>query len=286
MKIIIKSVIITFFILFLFTDSFAGGWPQPKGGGFFKFDFSFIRAREYYVMDANIYNINGAGTRLSNYVTSFYGEYGITDRLTVVGYVPFFVRNTVNEGVGALTGEILQPGLENNSIGDIDLGLRYGLFAKNGWSVTTALFLGLPTGDSQNQNLLFTGDGEFNQLLRLEAGYGAASWYATGYVGFNNRTQGFSDEFRFELEFGHKFFDNHLIAGVKLAGTQSFNNGDPTGSGNGLFSNNVEFISPQAFLAYEFNNNLGINTQIAGAMSGRNVLAAPAVSVGVYFKLN
>lgn len=286
MKIIIKSVVITFFILFLFTDSFAGGWPQPKGGGFFKLDFSFIRAREYYGMDANIYNINGAGTRLSNYVTSFYGEYGITDRLTVVGYVPFFVRNTVNEGIGAITGETLQPGLENNSIGDIDLGLRYGLFAKNGWSVTTALFLGLPTGDSENQNLLFTGDGEFNQLLRLEAGYGTAKWYATGYVGFNNRTQDFSDEFRFELEFGHKFFDNHLIAGVKLAGTQSFNNGDPTGSGNGLFSNNVEFISPQAFLAYEFNNNLGINTQIAGAMSGRNVLAAPAVSFGVYLKLN
>lgn len=286
MKIIIKSLSVFIIIFILQAESFAGGWPQPKGGGFFKLDFSFIRAREYYGMDANIYNINGAGTRLSNYVTSFYGEYGITDRLTVVGYVPFFVRNTVNEGVGALTGEILQPGLENNSIGDIDLGLRYGLFAKNGWSVTTALFLGLPTGDSENQNLLFTGDGEFNQLLRLEAGYGTAKWYATGYVGFNNRTQDFSDEFRFELEFGHKFFDNHLIAGVKLAGTQSFNNGDPTGSGNGLFSNNVEFISPQAFLAYEFNNNLGINTQIAGAMSGRNVLAAPAVSVGFYLKLN
>lgn len=286
MKIIIKSLFVFIIIFIIQIESFAGGWPQPRGGGFFKLDFSFIRAREYYGMDANIYNINGAGTRLSNYVTSFYGEYGITDRLTVVGYVPFFVRNTVNEGVGALTGEILQPGLENNSIGDIDLGLRYGLFAKNGWSVTTALFLGLPTGDSENQNLLFTGDGEFNQLLRLEAGYGKTRWYATGYVGFNNRTQDFSDEFRFELEFGHKFFDNHLIAGVKLAGTQTLNNGDPSGSGNGLFSNNVEFISPQVFLAYEFNNNLGVNTQIAGAMSGRNVLAAPAVSFGVYLKLN
>ncbi len=136
------------------------------------------------------------------------------------------------------------------------------------------------------KSLLFTGDGEFNQQLRLEAGYSANKWYATGYVGFNNRTQDFSDEYRFELEFGHKFFDNHLIAGVKLAGTQSLNNGDPTGSGNGLFSNNVEFISPQAFLAYESKNNLGINAQVAGATNGRNVLTAPAVSFGIYLKVN
>jgi hypothetical protein len=264
----------------------AGGWPQPQGHGFFKFDFSFIRAREFFGMDGNTYNINGARTLLGYYTTSLYGEYGITDKLTVVGYVPFFVRNTVNEGIGEITGDVLQRGLENNSVGDIDLGLRYGLFAKNGWSVTTALLLGLPTGDWQNADLLFTGDGEFNQQLRLEVGYGANRWYATGYVGFNNRTKDFSDEFRFEAEFGYKFFENKLLTGVKLSGIQSFNNGSPTGSSNGLFGNNVEFLSPQAFVAYEPTQKVGFIAQVSGATSGRNVLAAPAVSVGVYLKVN
>lgn len=281
---IIKSILVIVICTFIIPELYAGGWPQPRNGGFLKMDISAIHARRFYGMDGNIYNINGAGTRLSNYVTAFYGEYGLTDRLTVIGYVPFLVRNTVNEGIGALSGEVLQPGLENTSIGDIDLGLRYGLFARNGWSVTTSLLLGLPTGDATNANLLFTGDGEFNQLLRIEAGYGTAKWYATGFIGFNNRTRNFSDEWRFELEFGHKFFNERLLAGVKLAGTQSLRNGDPTGSGNGLFSNNVEFISPQAFLAYEFKNQVGIQAQVAGAMSGRNVLAAPANSFGVYFK--
>ncbi|HMO39107.1 MAG TPA: hypothetical protein PKC76_10270 [Saprospiraceae bacterium] len=281
---IIKSILAIVVCTFITPEIYAGGWPQPRNGGFLKMDISAIYARRFYGMDGNIYNINGAGTRLSNYVTAFYGEYGLTDRLTVIGYVPFLVRNTVNEGIGALSGEVLQPGLENTSIGDIDLGLRYGLFARNGWSVTTSLLLGLPTGDATNANLLFTGDGEFNQLIRIEAGYGTAQWYATGFIGFNNRTRNFSDEWRFELEFGHKFFNERLLAGVKLAGTQSLRNGDPTGSGNGLFSNNVEFISPQAFLAYEFKNQVGIQAQVAGAMSGRNVLAAPANSFGVYFR--
>lgn len=285
MKYFIKIASLFLLCFALQTQLLAGGWPQPKGGGFFKLDFSFIRGDDFFGMDGNIYNINGAGTTLGNYVTSFYGEYGLTDRLTAIAYVPFFVRNTVNEGVGAITGEILQPGLENNALGDIDLGFRYGLYAKNGWSVTTAVILGLPTGDATNENLLFTGDGEFNQQIRLEAGYGRSKWYATGYVGFNNRTEGFSEEFRYELEFGYKFFDNKLIAGTKLSGVESLNNGTPDGSGNGLFSNNVEFVSPQAFIAYEFDQKFGLSAQVAGAVSGRNVLASPAISFGAYLKL-
>ncbi len=281
-----KLILTAIFILTTFSIGLAGGWPQPKGSGFFKLDFTTIHARELFGADGSIFSINGAGTQLGFYSNSFYGEYGITNRLTAVSYIPFFVRSKVNEGIGSITGEILQPGLSNNGIGDIDLGLRYGLYNKGGVSITALLFLGLPTGDATNENLLYTGDGEFNQLLRLEAGVGAAKWYATGYVGFNNRTNNFSDEFRYELEFGHKFFNNQLIAGVKIAGVQSFNNGDPTNSNNGLFANNVEFTSPQVFLAYEFKNNFGISAQAAGAINGKNALAASALSFGVYRKLN
>jgi len=285
MKTFLNSLLLFFFVTIGYTTLHAGGWPQPKGSGFFKFDFSFIRAREFYGMDGEVYNINGAGTMLGYYTTSLYGEYGITDRLTVIGYVPFFVRNTVNEGVGAISGDILQQGLENNAFGDVDLGLRFGIFKQNRLSVTAAVLLGLPTGDAENVDLLFTGDGEFNQQVRLEAGYGADRWYATGYVGFNNRTEDFSDEFRFEAEFGYKFWENRLLTGVKLTGIQSFNNGSPTGSANGLFGNNVEFFSPQLFVAYEHQQKLGFIAQASGATSGRNVLAAPMVSVGVYWKM-
>jgi hypothetical protein len=286
MKNLINTSILLLFLLIGQNDLLAGGWPQPKGGGFFKLDFSFIRARMFYGMDGETYDINGARTMLGYYTTSFYGEYGITNRLTAIAYVPFFVRNTVNEGIGVITGDVLQPGLQNNAIGDVDLGLRYGIFAKNRWSVTAALMLGLPTGDWDNPDLLFTGDGEFNQQLRLEAGYGGDRWYATGYVGFNNRTEDFSDEFRFEAEFGYKFWENRLLTGVKLSGIQSFNNGNPTGSANGLFGNNVEFLSPQVFVAYEPTQKVGFIAQVSGATSGRNVLAAPAISVGIYLKVN
>lgn len=75
-----------------------------------------------------------------------------------------------------------------------------------------------------------------------------------------------------------------LLAAVKFAGVESFNNGNPTGSGNGLFSNNVEYASPQLSLTYEHKQKWGLTTN-PGAMSGRNALASPAISVGVYCKV-
>lgn len=273
------------FALLTGQNAYANGWPQPKGHGFFKLDFSMIRARQFFGMDGNTYDINGAGTLLGNYTTAFYGEYGITDRITAIAYVPFLVRNTVNEGVGAITGEVLQPGLSNTAFGDADLGLRVGLLRKGSWVLSASATLGIPSGDYRNADLLYTGDGEANQLVKLEWGYGRARWYAAGNVGFNNRTKGFSEEFRFHAEAGYWLFPGRLLASIKLAGVQSFNNGEPTSSGNGLFSNNVEYISPQFGLAWEHKGAWGISALIAGAVQGQNVLAAPATSVGLYWKL-
>jgi protein XagA len=263
----------------------AFAWPQPKGYGFFKLDFSMIRARQFYGMDGKIIDINGSGTLLSNYTTSFYGEYGLTSRLTAIGYIPLAVRNTVNEGVGAITGEILQPGLENTSFGDVDLGLKYGLFKKGRWILDATLMLGLPTGDYKDESLLYTGDGEFNQFARVDWGYGGNRWYATGFLGINNRSKGFSEEFRYSAEAGYWLISGKLLATARVMGVESFNNGDPMGSGNGLFSNNVEFLSPQLALTYEIKQRWGVTAQIAGAFKGQNALASPAVSVGIYTKL-
>jgi len=281
-----KITLATLILLALaITPALANGWPQPKGHGFFKLDFSFIRARSFYGPDGNIYDINGAGTLLGSYTTAFYSEYGLTNKLTAIAYIPFLVRNTVNEGVGAVTGEVLQSGLENTGFGDVDLGLRYGFLKKGPWVLSGSLWLGIPSGDFKNPDLLYTGDGEWNQQLRLEWGYGAARWYTNGYAGVNNRTKDFSEEFRFHVEAGYWLVKNKLLASAKLAGVESFKNGDPTDSSNGLFSNNVEYLSPQFGLTWERNGKWGVSALVAGAFNGTNALASPAVSVGVYWKM-
>lgn len=263
----------------------ATGWPQPRGGGFFKLDFSMIYSRQFFGDDGQVYDINGAGTALGNYTTSFYGEYGLSRRLTAITYVPFLVRNTVNEGVGAITGEVLQPGLENTAFGDVDLGLKYHFLQKGSFVLSGTLMLGLPTGDATNPHLLFTGDGEFNQFARLDWGYGQSRWYATGFLGINNRSKGFSEEFRYFGEVGYWLLKGRLLSSFKLNGVAPFNNGSPEGSANGLFANNVAFMSPQLGLTYEHKGEWGLSALVGGAVSGRNALASPAFSLGVFGKL-
>ena len=284
MKKFVKIWIVLFASMAFTLNMDAQGWPQPKGQAFLKLDFSAIHARNFFGLDGNTYNINGPGTRLRNYTTALYGEYGVTNKLTAIAYVPLVVRNIVNEGIGSVSGEVLQPGLENTALGDIDLGIRYGILKQRNFVLSTSLMLGIPSGDYRNPDLLYTGDGEWNQLAQIEWGYGAARWYTNGALGINNRTKGFSDEARFNAGFGYWLLKNRFLASAKLVTVQSFFNGNPEGTSNGLFANNVEYISPQLGFTWEHSKKWGLSALIAGAFQGKNVLASPAVSAGIYWK--
>ena len=70
-----------------------GGWPQPKGKGFFKVSQFWIIANKHFTGTGEI---DPNGTR-GSFFTNAYGEYGFTDRLTGVAYWPFYARAVVYE---------------------------------------------------------------------------------------------------------------------------------------------------------------------------------------------
>ena len=277
MKNLIKSII----YLLILTPSVltAQAWTKSKGQGFYKLDFTSIKAADVFDKNGDVVGFRTLG----NYTTSFYGEYGVSNKFTVLAYVPFYVRNVVNETKGRQTGQIIEPGIVNNNFGDVDLGFRYQLPIKN-VAVAANLILGIPTGDAKQVDGLFTGDGEFNQLLKIGVGTGKKRWWTQGALGFNNRTKGFSDEFRYDFEFGYKFFNDRLLAIFKINGIESLNNGTAQAAATGLFSNIVEYmgIGPEILYYANAKKTIGISARLAGATKGQNVLAAPSMSVGVF----
>jgi protein XagA len=270
-----------FFTLISMTPSVlkAQAWTKSKGTGFYKLDFTRIKANSVFDTKGEIVNFRTLG----NYTTSFYGEYGISNKLTVIGYVPFFVRNVVNETKGIQTGKILEPSIVNNNFGDVDLGFRYALSTK-GVAISANLLLGIPTGDAKQIDGLFTGDGEFNQMLKIAAGTGSKRWWTQAAIGVNNRTKGFSDELRYDFEFGYKFFDDRLLAIIKLNGIESLENGNVSAVNTGLFSNNVEFLGfgPEILYFANAKKTIGISARLAGSLKGQNVLTGPSMSFGVF----
>ncbi|MGI9542045.1 MAG: hypothetical protein ACR2MX_02235, partial [Cyclobacteriaceae bacterium] len=166
-------------------------------------------------------------------------------------------------------------------------GLKYGLITDRPIVVSASLLLGLPIGKTAGgeTGILQTGDGEFNQLVRLEASTSVGNGYFTLLAGFNNRTNDFSDEVHYGFEVGYTY-NEKLLGLVKVNGVSSLNNGNASGSaGSTIFSNNTEFISIAPELNYNLSDKWGISGSAAFAVSGKNILAAPNYNLGVFYNL-
>ncbi|MEQ8582841.1 MAG: hypothetical protein RIC30_12115 [Marinoscillum sp.] len=260
-----------------------GGWVYQKNKGFLKLGQNMIRSQYFFDSGGNITDI----PTVSLYTTSFYGEYGLSDRLNVVLYVPFFVRSTLNRVEFNQSGNTI-PGDEINSFGDTNVGLKYGMFQDQPVHLAASLIFGLPFGSSEvsSDRILQTGDGEFNQLLKLEASHSISGTpaYITGILGFNNRTQGFSDEFHYGGEIGVSL--KPVTALLKVYSVNSLYNGDAdTSNANGVFANNTEYVSFTPELIYALENGWGFAASAGFASSGKRILAAPNFGIGVFLQL-
>ncbi len=254
------------------------GWTQPKGKGFFLLRENIILAENFYNDKGKVDPIMTSGI----FISEFYGEYGLFKRLTLGAYVPFVFHSIVN-GREFTSGAPKEPGLEATDFGDLDFFLRLGLIQNSPFVASLSLNLGFPTG--QSDSIPASGDGEFNQLVKLELGYGFQKLplFANLEFGFNNRTNSFSDELRLNAQVGYTFGKNLLIL-LKSRNIWSLNNGDDTNiSGGGIFSNNIEFTSfgPEVLLFNVF-GRFGLLANFFGAFRGANVLAAPSFSLGVF----
>ncbi len=285
-----KNIISLFVLTLLSLNVFAGGgWPQPKGHGYFKLFQWWVVADQHFT-DTGLIDPN---TTNGIFNTGFYGEYGITDRITGIAYVPFYSRAYFNNTVSGTTGEIIDKGESISSFGDTQLGIKYGLIVNKPVVLSATLSFGIPIGNEAGGETgrLQTGDGEFNQILRLDAGtgfkIGKVNAYANAYLGVNNRSNGFSDEFRFGIETGAIFFKNKISASLRLYGIQSFENGNLGSQINStsIFANNSEHLTFSPEIAYNINQKWGVSANFATALSGKIIFANPAYSVGVFFKL-
>lgn len=268
---------------------FAGGWPQGKGMAYLKLYQWWVIADQHYTdagkIDPNVTN--------GLFNTTFYGEYGLTERLTVVASVPVFSRAYFNNTVSGTTGEVLTPGEAINGIGDFDFGIKYGLINNGNLAVSSTLTLGIPMGNASGGSAgnLQTGDGEFNQTIQVDAGkgfkLGKLPAYANVYAGFNNRTNGFSDELRYGFEMGAQFFNQKIWVIGRLYGVESLQNGDPQNGANStsIFANNSEHLTFSPEISWLAGPNWGFAASVGAALSGQIIFAAPSYSFGVFLNL-
>ena len=259
----------------------AGAWTQESGTGFFKLNSQMLRGDE-------LREVNGLKSEvptLSDYTVSLYGEYGLRDGLTLVGYLPFFKRITLNEQVGRPSGFVYFAGDDVTGYADAQAGLRYRLARRSATVLSAQLLLGLPLGDDSQANGLLTGDGEFNQQLSLQLGHSLypAPAYFNVDLGYNNRLDGYSDELVYSAEVGYTIADRATLI-LRLNGVESRENGDDAVSGGmgGLYANDQSFVNIGPELVYTFGDGSGISVSALHTLWVRNGLQAPVFSLGLF----
>ncbi len=279
-----KILLLLTFISISSLNLFAGGgWVYGKNQGYFKLAQNVIRSPHFFDADGNITDI----PTVSLYTTSLYAEYGISDQLNALVYMPFFVRSTLNKVKFNQSGNVI-PGDEINSFGDTNIGLKYGFFQDKTIVMAASITLGLPLGSSEvsAERILQTGDGEFNQLVKIEASHSfyPKPFYASATIGFNNRTKGFSDEFHAGIEAGVTLAS--FVGIIRMYSVNSLYNGNGgQAGGNGVFANNTEYLSFVPEIICNINDKLGAAASGGFAFSGKRILAAPNWSIGVFMNL-
>ena len=261
----------------------AGAWTQSKGSGFYKLGSQMARGQEFREMSGRKTSI----PTLADYTFSLYGEYGLRDDLTLVAYLPFFKRITLNKQVGRPSGFIYFEGDDVSGIADAQLGLRHRLANLGATVISAGLTLGVPLGKDTQANGLLTGDGETNQILSLQAGHSLypVPAYFNVDIGYNNRVKGYSDEYLYAVEVGYTV-KNKLTAILRLRGLESLENGDDAvhGGMGGLYANNQSFLTYGPELIYSLDERTGVSLSAMGAARVHNALAAPVFSLGFFMK--
>ncbi len=247
--------------------AFSGGWTHAPGNGYFKLNMQAISGDTYFLPSGDRAHI----TSQSRYTTSLYGEFGLVDRLNIVGYVPFYQRISVDD-----------PGINPESgTADWELGVRLGLVTTGATVVSIQAMAGLPLGDSEQEVGLFTGDGEFNQSIFLQVGHSLypTPGYLKGEIGFNNRESGFSDELRYAVEAG-RMVGKRVGVSVQVRGAQALGRSDEV-----LTVNDLQYISFGPEVYVNLTPAAGITAGLTKYIAAHNLLDAPAWDIGIFLKL-
>jgi len=281
-----RKLVALFIIVLLFTinnNILAGGWTKKKGKFFIQLGLQYMKSNKFHDINGTLVDINTLG----DFTLSLYGEYGITDNLSLVGFFPFYHRLALNKIQGTNSGTVYFPGATKNGISDSDIGIKYKL-TEWGQSVLSVGFsLGLPLGDSNDPNGLLTGDGEFNQKVNLQYGHSfyPLPIYFSAYAGYNFRHKGYTDEINFGFETGYTFA-NKLLAIFRVTGLKPLRNGDNTvaGGAGGLFSNNQQYLTYGPEILYNVTDNVGVTAGVNAGTWARNVLSANVYRLGIFIR--
>lgn len=263
------------------TDALAGGgWVQKKRSFYGKIGISSFRSVKYYSL---LGDLNDQGAQFRQTAVNLYAEYGLTSRLTVTLSTPLLRANRFANTETAA------------GFGDAMVELKYGLLTKK-IPVAISIAPSFPTGKSRalvaDKNLpgnfinLPIGDGELNIWTRAYASSSLGkNTYVSADAGYNFRTRGFTNQYTFAVEVGHRFgkrlWTNGTLRQFATAGRPNPN------QGSFVYGEGLAYVGYSLGTAYLVGKQISLTADYANLLGGRqNVYSGSTVGFGLSVQLN
>ena len=257
-------------------------WTREAGHGF-------AQLSTYAVQYDKLYTSGSGDFRTSREITDVtveaYGEFGLTDDLTLIGRVPYKLLDAGD----AVANPSLPSTIRDASLtrfGNLAVALRQR-WLDDDFTLSGQLEVELPTGDFDQSSGLRTGYDAFTFAPLVSIGRGFGRAYAFGYGGFGFRTGDYSNTWRLGGEAGYRVLEPLLVAGF-VDVVQSFEDGDvrlpTTNLETGLYVNDQEWVAFGVKGLLQLGEGIGLQATVQGAFDANNVPKAPLFGLGFTFE--
>jgi hypothetical protein len=214
-----KIVFLTAAAVFWSTSyAYAGAWTAPRGAMYHKLSINYYQAEDLF--DSNGHRAGqDADGRFTDLNATYYGEYGIIDRLTASTTFAYKALEFTDDSSGGTDPS-------TSGIGDIEAALKYRIHGGKAGIFSALTMVKIPEAYDEDDSLPL-GSGQYDIEGRLLYGrslYPAVPGYCGVEIAYRHRVDDPADEVKYLLEFGADIYRN-LYGRVKLDGTWGMNNG-------------------------------------------------------------
>ncbi|QOD59810.1 hypothetical protein H9I45_10670 [Polaribacter haliotis] len=272
----------TVLLLILTTSLFAQSpWTKEKGDLFINFSYTTISDYNELFGDSD-YNTRG---NITDRTYQIYGEYGLTDKTSLVFSVPLksIKKSSFSNPAIDCIGDCSKPASSKTTFGNIQLGLKHQ-FYNNGWVLSGQLLSEINTSSYDENTGIRTGYDAFTFTPQLLAGKSFGKTFLQTHIGADLRTNDYSSNFKIGGEFGGKVTQNIWLIGY-IDVVKSFENGDVNIPTNNSFTG--LYVNDQEYGAYGLKGilqlcDLGITAGFGNAFFGNNVAKQTAFTIGIF----
>ncbi len=259
----------------------AGVWPQEKGNGYMALSFTYLRYHE--VINGSLFDKDGFDKlklhrTVNDHTLNGYFEYGITNRLTAIGNVPFKLLGTSEELQKtepdlAPTDTIAAGSF--NTLGNIDVGAKY-LIHQGSFLWSIELMVGLKTASYRHSAGLRSGYDAWYLTPKIQFGKSWGKTYFSSSLSYRYKTNGYADDLVIDNEIGYQWVRPSgsptwfiFTMGGELPLTEGTFD-DRNSLQTGLYRDEEGFVDPGIKINHYLSEHWAVNVSSIGAIWARH----------------